>query len=236
MSRRATPFPAATIEAVSAILGETSSGLTNSEIKSVLEAIRLRDPLAEAEAGARATNPLVAQGHAWVKMSKRERIAAAIHNHQAKKQNGKALVSFITEAMRPARYTKNPERHKRYQSDLNQVLILEGLKVNEAGRVAKAAKASTLSEAARLAGTLTTELRRRDAHDLALAYCTEEILAKDSFHAVHEAVKGICQRLRELTSLTDDGQELISHRKYHCSGSTTSQRTATGTSRSGWPT
>lgn len=198
-------FESATVEAVAAILGETKDGLSNAEIKAVLFAINLNDPLAEEEAA----NPAVRQGLAWVKMSKRERITSAITRNQAKYRNGTALIGFITETMRPARYTSDPERHRRYQAALNQVLVLEGLKVTDKGRVAKGAKASTLSEAARLAGTLTTELRRREAHDLALAYCTEEILAKDVFHAVHEAVKGICQRLRDLTGSATDGHELI---------------------------
>lgn len=54
-----------------------------------------------------------------------------------------------------------------------------------------------------------TELGRRRAHDLVFIYCTEEIIAKDAFHAVHEAVKGICERLRKETGSTEDGVELI---------------------------
>ena len=141
---------------MAAILGETSGGLTNAEITSVMNAIKLRDPLADAGAVAVTANPLVAQGQAWVRMTKRERIGNAIGNHQARRQNGKALVSFITEAMRPTRYASNSERFQRYQSALNQVLVLEGLKVNEGGRVARAAKASTLSDSGAAS---------RDSHD-----------------------------------------------------------------------
>lgn len=200
------PFDRATVEAIAAILGETNQGLTNAQIEKILAAGNISDPVAEA----RAANPLVAQGLAYVSLSKRDRIARAIINHQVKRQNGNALVRFITDAMKPALYVNDPARHRWYQSRLNEVLILEGLRVNDKGQVSTARQAAaTLSEAALLAGTLMTELGRRQAHDQVFAYCTEEIIAKDAFHAVHEAVKGICQRLRDSTGSDADGHTLI---------------------------
>jgi len=204
-SRRIAPFPIATVEGVASILGATDDGLSNGEIANVLSAIRLSDPRAEAEA----SNPAVRQGLMWVRMSKRERIATALRRHQERDGTGKALVAFINETMNPRRYTGNLSRHRCYQDALNQVLVLDGLRVNDEGKVARGPKASTLSEAARIAGTLTTELRRRDAHDSALRHCTEEIIARDVFHAVHEAVKGICDRLRQMTGSSADGHDLV---------------------------
>ena len=205
-SKAIPPFDASTVEAVSAILGETQQGLTNAEIEKILNAKGVRDPVAEA----RAANPLVAQGLVYVSLSKRDRIARAILNNQAKTNTGNALVGFIIEAMKPARYVNNPQRHQWFQSRLNEVLILEALKVTDEGQVAKTSKkAETLSEAAQLAGMLMTELGRRRAHDQVFVYCSEEIIAKDAFHAVHEAVKGTCERLRGMSGLTADGHELI---------------------------
>lgn len=40
-------------------------------------------------------------------------------------------------------------------------------------------------------------------------YCKEEVLANDYFHAVQEAVKGICDRVREISGLNLDGNDLI---------------------------
>lgn len=198
-------FSEATIDAVASILGDTDQGLTNSEIEKVLAAIRLRDPRAEAEA----QSPAVRQGLMWVKMSKRERILLAILRQQEKQQTGSVLVAFINEAMNPRRYSNGQERHRRYQEALNGILVLEGLRVNDEGKVARSAKASTLSEAALIAGSLTTELRRRGAHGQALRYCTAEIVDRDLFHAVHEAVKGICERLRVMSNSTLDGHRLV---------------------------
>ena len=199
------PFSQATIEAVASILGDTDEGLTNAEIEMVLSAIRLRDPRAEAEA----RSPAVRQGLMWVKMSKRERISMAILRQQKKQQTGGVLVAFINEAMNLHRYGNDHDRHRRYQAALNGILVLEGLRVNDEGKVAKSPKASSLSEAALIAGSLTTELRRRGAHDLALRYCTAEIVDRDLFHAVHEAVKGICDRLRAMSNSALDGHQLV---------------------------
>ncbi len=204
-SHRIPPFAQATIEAAAAILGATEGGLTNDEIGRVLAAITLKDPRAEAERA----NPVVRAGLAWVKLSKRDRITRAISRNEEKTGTGNALIAFIREAMDPRRYTNDLPRHRGYQEALNQVLALEGLRVSDSGQVVRGRKAATLSEAARIAGALVTELRRREAHELALRYCTEEIIAKDLFHAAHEAVKGICDRLRSLTGLTLDGHALV---------------------------
>lgn len=143
-SRAIQPFGAATVEAVAAILGETHEGLNNAEIEKILKAKNIRDPVA----AERAAKPWVAQGLAYMKLSKRDRIAQAILNNQGKRHNGNALVAFITEAMKPPRYVNDPQRHQWFQSRLNEVLVLEGLRVNDKGQVAKTGRtAETLSEA-----------------------------------------------------------------------------------------
>ena len=77
-------------------------------------------------------------------------------------------------------------------------------------RVATARRASTLGEAARLAGRLQTELRRRGAHPEATRYCEEELLRRSTFHAMFEATKGLAERLRALSGAHDiDGTELV---------------------------
>lgn len=206
--RRTPAFQQSLVEAVAAILGDTDNGLTNAEIEKVLAAIGLPDPRKEAEA---AYPWASSQGLAYVSLTKRERISQAVLRQQTKQKDGQPLVAFIREAMKPDRFIGKEERFRFLQSELNQVLVLEGLKVNDKGQVARGKKAQTLSEAARIAGELTTELRRREAHPAVLQYCTEELVAKDLFHAVHEAVKGLCDRLRSMAGTSLDGQELVGH-------------------------
>ena len=67
----------------------------------------------------------------------------------------------------------------------------------------------TLSEAAKHASALRTELRRRSTHLEVLAYCTEEILSKNAFHASLEATKSIADRLRKMSGNSLDGGRLV---------------------------
>jgi len=87
-------------------------------------------------------------------------------------------------------------------------MALYGLRINDQGKLATGAKASTLTEAARLAGELVSELRRRDCHRDLLAYCDEELIRKSLFHAMEEAAKSIPDRIRRHTSLGTDGGDL----------------------------
>lgn len=64
-------------------------------------------------------------------------------------------------------------------------------------------------EAARHANSLRAELRRRGTHPKVLAYCTQEILAKNAFHASLEATKSVFDRLRQLTGEQLDGARLV---------------------------
>jgi len=113
--------------------------------------------------------------------------------------------------MKPVRFRDAPAQRSYLQDGLNEVLVHAGLRVNDKGQVAKlkADKASTLTEAQERAGTIRTELRRRGTHADVVRYCTDELLAKNNFHATLEAAKSIPDRVRVLTGLTSDGARLV---------------------------
>ncbi|WP_316778144.1 TIGR02391 family protein [Streptomyces sasae] len=119
------------------------------------------------------------------------------------------MIRFITEAMAPVRYAQKPEVFSRRRDDLNEVLVHVGLRVNEEGKLARGPAASTLGQAARHANSLRAELRRRGTHPQVLAYCTQEILTKNAFHASLEAAKSVFDRLRQLTGEQLDGSQLV---------------------------
>jgi len=193
------------LETIAGILGDTHDGLTNKEIEALLADLRIQDPLREAAA----RDPLVRQGLAYVPMSKRDRILRALRGNQDRTDTGNALIAFVAAAMNPQRYVGSPSLFENRRSTLNETLAFAGLRVTEAGKVARSGRATTLSEAAELAGRLHTELERRGTHHNVLKYCTEEVLAKNLFHAALEAVKGIADRLRGLTGIDADGAELV---------------------------
>lgn len=126
--------------------------------------------------------------------------------YQAQQTDGQILIAFLTRAMAPQRYVKDPQRFENLRQQLNEVLIFNELEINKEGRVARAStRATTLSEAAKLTGRLHTELRHRAAHELLFTYCSEELVNQSLFHALTEASKSIPNRVRELSGQSGDG-------------------------------
>lgn len=108
--------------------------------------------------------------------------------------------------MAPEGYVRDRQRFEDLRQQLSEVMIFHELVINEKGRVARAsAKATTLSEGAKLVGRLHTELRHRAVHDLLFTYCSEELVNQSLFHAISEAAKSIPNRVREMTGLIGDG-------------------------------
>lgn len=185
------PFSAAIIEGVARVLGDTSTGLTGSQIRQRLREVGIRD--------VDPTN------------TKWKRLHNALGAHQNRHQTGRCVVGFISAAMKPVRFVDEPSRFRHLQDRLDKVLVHAGLRVNDKGQVArlKAGAATTLDEAAALTGRIRTELRRPSTHPEVVRYCTDELLAKNNFHAVLEATKSVPDRLREMTGVDGDGAKVV---------------------------
>lgn len=175
-------------EAIADVLAQTNHpGLTNTEIDRVLEQVRVTSEMGS---------------------NKRDRLYRTLHNAQVRQGCGNALGAFVARAMAPTRYVNDPRRFEALRDQLNAVLVLHGYFVNNDGKLAHGTKVSTLSEAAKLAGELRTELNRRDTHTVLLQYTEEEVIVKDLFHAMSEAAKSVPDRVRTLTGIGLDGADL----------------------------
>lgn len=183
------PWPAAVLQGCADVLGDTDTGLTGRNIEALLAELRIAD-----------VNPAG---------SKRDRLYAALANRQNSDGHSRRVTTFVTRAMDPARYVAAPNDFTLRQDKLNRVLPFVGLRVNDRGQVAVGSASSTLSEAAKHATTLLSELERRRTHPRVLAFCTVELFQQNNFHACLEATKSIFVRLRELTGVTGDGAGLV---------------------------
>lgn len=189
MSGRGKIFTQDRLEAIAKALGDTQHGLTGSEIGYLLRHCRLRDTDPEATKWKRLHNAFVAR--------------------QNQAQNRRAILEFIRQAMAPPRHTGDPQRFEHMREKLNQVLSFDGLAVRADGKVVTTAQATTLSDAQQRARALRETLETRDVHPDVLAFCREELVADDYFHAVLEAMKSVLEKLRQRTGLTDDGAQLV---------------------------
>lgn len=189
MAPRHEPWPEHVVEGVADVLGETSRGLTGSEILLLLQRSKIEDVAPD--------------------ITKRHRIRVALLARQARDGAANCVIRFVTEAMQPVRYREEPALFSTRQDALNEVLVFLGLRINEEGKVARGIKADTLSEAAKHANSLRTELRRRGVHAEVLRYCSQEVLERNPFHAALEATKSVPDRLRSMGGESGDGATLI---------------------------
>lgn len=172
------------------VLGDTTHGLTGSEIGRLLAEQRINDP---------------GDG-----ITKRERLYAALADAQARNGNGVPVLNFIARAMAPVSYT-GPRQglfHDR-RARVNEVLCFYGLELREDGRFAKVAVARTTTEAAVRTARMRSELERRGVHPDVLRYCAAELLQDNCFHAVFEATKSVADKIRLRTGLHSDGGALV---------------------------
>lgn len=182
------PFPQGSLEEVAKIVGDLYSG---SELTRILDQIGLHDPLGSA-------------------MTKWKRLAAAMQEKQATKQDGGAVVGLIHAAMAPDRTLSRRAEAAVARDNLNQVLSISGYRVKDDGRVATTTRATTDSEAAARSERLHKLLSDRCAHRDVLRYCRPELMRTDFYEAVFESIKGLGHRLRSMSGGNDeDGPRLV---------------------------
>jgi len=186
---RIPPFSAAQLEAICRVLADTQSGLTGPEIGYILADMQAADPDPGNTKWKRLFNAMVAL--------------------QNKHQVGNHLIMFTNRAMDPVRHTAQMERFEERREALNMVLAFSGFRVREDGKVVHTSKESTLAGAKARAGRLKSILEARKTHPEVFKYCRAELLEDNYFHAVLEAVKGLAQRLRDLSGRADDGADLV---------------------------
>ena len=181
-------FAADELEAIAKALGHTTEGLTGSEIGHILRLAKLRD-----------VDPAATK---W------KRLHNAFVDYQNRKRNRTAVLAFIRKAMKPTRYRGEQDQFQTMRHNLNGALSFCGLSVQEDGELASVRRAKTLTEAEQRADALRASLKRRDVHTDVLKFCKAELLTDNFFHAVLEATKSVAEKMREKTSLTDDGATL----------------------------
>lgn len=187
---RISTFNAQKLEAACKVLADTERGLTGSEIGYLIQDCKIED-----------VSPTITK---W------KRLFNALIEAQNKHQVGNHLIMFINRAMDPVSYAREKEKFEWRRSELNVVLSFSGFNVREDGKVVRTKTETTLKGARARAGALRAKLEDRGAHAEVFNYCRAELLDENYFHAALEAIKGIAQRVRDMTSLTTDGADLVS--------------------------
>lgn len=177
------------LEALAAVIGDTSNGLTGTQIGSLLRQCNIKD----IEPG----------------ITKRRRLFAALNRQQEMDGCANNVLNFAQTVFAPVRFVGNPKYYEEFRGEINQVLAFSGFTVGEDGKIRQITQAATLIDAQQRAGTLRNTLLSRNVHSDVLQFCRAELLHENYFHAVFEATKSIAEKMRTLTGLTGDGADLI---------------------------
>jgi uncharacterized protein (TIGR02391 family) len=177
------------LEAICGIVGDTSAGLTGSEIGRLLGRCSIEDPLPT--------------------MTKRHRLFEALRAKQDRDGCANNILAFIQTVMDPARFLRSGDYFEQLRGDLNEALAFCGLHVTADGKIGLVEHATTIGEAQERAGRLRSKLIERNVHPDVLRFCRAELLQENYFHAVFEATKSVAEKIREKTGLTGDGVDIV---------------------------
>lgn len=180
---------AVNIESICAMIADTNEGLTGSEITKLLADSLLKDPSPE--------------------LNKRSRLYNAFVDHQNTHQCSNGILKFLGLAMNPARYFGKDELFNYRINELNKRLSFIGLEITREAKYKKVVAARTLTDAQERASHYKYKLELRNVHAEIITYCNEELVKENYFHSVFEGVKGVAQRLRDLTGVHADGNALV---------------------------
>lgn len=179
-------FPEGLVEGLSRVLGECGTG---SDISRVLAACGLEDNSSVSTKWRRLY---------WVFMQSQQDYGVANH-----------ILAFIQSFLTPARFVGRNDEFEEHRQKLNIHLGFAGLEYGQDGQFHQRMTARTLDEAEARVRTLRAKFQGRRIHPEVFKYCRAELLQDNYFHAVFEAVKGLAQRIRDLSGVHLDGVDLI---------------------------
>lgn len=132
----------------------------------------------------------------------------ALMNEQQFAESSGPLARFVSEALTPARFLKEPQKRQRIISDVDTILRTYKFSVTDEGHIVPAVEGVIGADA--LARRLKEKLVLRGTHPEALRFCEEELINQSMFHAVTEATKSLMERIRPAACALD-GERLTQH-------------------------
>lgn len=197
-----TIFTEQNLHNISAIIADTNRGLTKSELERHLRESRITLVSDESY-----NNGIYYK----VGLNKRDWLYNCFANEINITHSFNKVVKFIEIVMNPINYTKLEKREK-YQfilEELNKILLLLGYEIDSSGKLTEIVKAKNLDEVDRRVNSLKKKLYDRNIHSEVTKYCVNDYLREDYFDTVFEATKGLAERVREISGLNSDGNELF---------------------------
>ncbi len=141
-------------------------------------------------------------------LNKTNRIYYALRARQKQDNCGNTVLSFVVKLLNPKRYN-DEAAYERDRTKINEKLLYEGIEINQKGEAKIVEKARTITEAKERSLKIKQKVHGIGIHSDILAFCEEEWLKENYFHAILEITKSVAERLRQKSGYKTDGSELV---------------------------
>jgi uncharacterized protein (TIGR02391 family) len=141
--------------------------------------------------------------------TKWRRINFAFLRSQEIHQTPNHILRFVKVFTEPVRFIDQPHVFNELMSEINPILAFSGYKIDNDNNILRTSIVTNISDAQKRSNELKQILSQRQIHPEVIKFCKPELLDKNYFHAVLEANKSVFEKIRQLSSLTCDGSELI---------------------------
>lgn len=180
-------FNAQSIETISRIIGDIMTGST---ISRMFENLNLPDNSNES--------------------TKWKRLNFIMWKSQIDFKCGNKVVEIIEYVFHPtSSWFISVIDYNEYMNEINKCISFYGLELKNDGKVHKITNVTTKSEANERYDLLRSKLIERNTHPMILKFCTQDIVSEDYFSIIFEASKSIYERIREMTGINLDSNNLI---------------------------
>lgn len=141
--------------------------------------------------------------------NKKDKIYNSLAKQINKTNSVDCVIQFIESVFDLTQFSGDIISFNEAKDNINRILYAIGYEVSDSGKVCEVEKAKSIDEIEERVNKLQKEVKVRRLHNEILKYCLKEYLDKDYFHAQFEAVKGLFERIRQMTKQHCDNKELL---------------------------
>lgn len=182
-----TKFNVQSIETISRIIGNIMTGST---ISRMFETLNIKDN----------------SNHS----TKWRRLDYVMRESQYIFNCGNKIIEIIQYVFHPtSSWFDNSNNYKSLINEINKCISFYGYELREDGKIYEIKSSTTRTQANERYDLLKSKLTERNIHPQILKFCTQDIVNEDYFSIIFEASKSIYDKIRNMTSITLDGNKLI---------------------------
>ena len=180
-------FNSQSIETISKIIGNIMTGSTISKMLDILNITDNSD-----------------QSTKW------RRLDYIMRESQNRYNCGNKIIEIIQYVFHPtSSWFNSSVDYKECINEINKCISFYGYELHEDGKIHQITSTKTRTQANEKYDLLKSKLLERNIHPTILKFCTQDIVNEDYFSIIFEASKSVYDKIRNMTGINKDGNQLI---------------------------